>query len=794
MINAITGRKNTLYPEIKRELQSATGVKFIVSFIMESGVKLIVQDLKKLALKGVPIQIITGTYLGITEPSALYLLKNELGNLVDLRVYKDTSVSFHPKTYIIFQEEDGVVFIGSSNLSKSAFTSGIEWNYRIAGSQSSQDFLSFNEEFDYVFNHQADKLTEEFLKKYALQWKKPNTSKTPRIIEEEEAVPEPRGAQIEALYELEKAREEGIDKGIVVAATGIGKTYLAAFDSINFEKILFIAHRQEILDQTKVAFESIKKGLKITYFTGSDKDHSGDIVLASVQTLGKNEYLTNKFFEKDRFDYIVIDEFHHAAALSYKNVLNYFRPKFLLGLTATPYRMDNQDIFELCDGNVIYEIGLKNAINRDLLSPFRYYGVFDDIDYSEIEFNNGKYNAKQLEDALSVEKRADAILKKYRRYKRKRCVGFCSSIKHAEYMAKYFSEKGLKAVAVHSLTDYSEATLDRSKAVNALEKEEIEIIFAVDIFNEGVDIPSLDMVMFLRPTESYVVFLQQLGRGLRKYHDKRYLRVLDFIGNYKRAHYLPLLLAGENPLSEKGSRNINIEELDYPEGCSINFDMQLLDLFDKLKENDPLPTRMKEEYFRLKRNLGRRPTRVDIYEGVDIPIREYIKKGYLQFLNSVDELAREEKKWLDHPEEEFLSFLEKTGMSKSYKMPVLLSFIDHDKLGAIKRSVSYEEIGKQFRDFYANNPSHAIDLNSKEDKNWQKKPFKFFLSKAVKNPIHFLDKSSKGYFTKDEINKVFSINEKISNLESEVLRKHYEDIINLRTRQYFRRKFRDDEE
>lgn len=290
------------------------------------------------------------------------------------------------------------------------------------------------------------------------------------------------------------------------------------------------------------------------------------------------------YFPKDYFDYIIVDEFHHAAAKTYLKILDYFEPKFLLGLTATPYRMDNKDIYEVCNDNVIYEINLKDAINRNILVPFKYFGIYDDTDYDKIEYKNGKYNIEQLEKVLSTEKRADLVFSNYLKFRGEKTLGFCSSIKHTEYMAEYFSERGVKSVAVHSSKSSSKYFMDRDEAIEKLKIGEIEVIFAVDIFNEGVDIPSLDTVLFLRPTESYVIFIQQLGRGLRKYKNKDYLTVIDFIGNYKKAHYIPILLAGENPMYIEEVSYEYIYDIDLPEDCIANFDFRLIDLFKEMRK------------------------------------------------------------------------------------------------------------------------------------------------------------------------------------------------------------------
>jgi len=795
MINAITGRDNYFYDKFIKELNNAEEVKMNVSFLRESGVQLIIKNLKKQALNGTKIKILTSNYLNITEPSALYLLKDELGELVDLRLYQTEDISFHPKAYFFENKDKKVVFIGSSNLSYSAFHSGIEWNYRLLKKNDQSAYQEFERDFQNLFSNSI-KINKKELRKYASEWKKPKILKTvdekEKNIKEIKEKPEPRGAQIEALYELELAREEGVSEALVSAATGVGKTYLAAFDSIDFDKILFLAHREEILNQAKDSFENIAPKKEYSFFNGEEKNPAGDIVFASVQTLRKEKYL-NKYFNKDFFEYIIVDEFHHAAAESYLNVINYFEPEFLLGLTATPYRMDNKDIFEICNDNLIYELDLKDAINRDLLVPFKYYGIYDSkVDYEEIDHQNGKYNKKELEKALSTNKRADLIYDHYKKIAGERTLGFCASIEHAKYMTEYFNKQGVKAVCVHSSADKGDYFLSRNKAVSQIKNKEIDIIFAVDIFNEGVDIPSLDTVLFLRPTESYVVFLQQLGRGLRKYPGKDHLKVLDFIGNYKRAHYLPLLLSGENPMADKKRKYRNLEEFEYPEGCKINFDLKIIDLFKELKKNDPLRQRMIDEYYRIKNDIGRRPLRKDIYEGTDIDINEFLKrkhdgkKGYLRFLASIDELNEEEKNWLNSIAEDFLYELEKTSMSKSYKIPTLLALIKDNKL---QKSVSMNKVGKTFERFYRNHKKHQKDLNNKKHKNWEKWNEERFVKEAERNPVKYLSKRK--YFIHDEINNEFMLNPDLHRFLSNKLTKHFKDIVEYRKTRYFRRRFKE---
>jgi len=354
-------------------------------------------------------------------------------------------------------------------------------------------------------------------------------------------------------------------------------------------------------------------------------------------------------------------------------------------------------------------------------------------------------------------------------------------------MSKHFKDNGIKAVAVHS--GNTEHSVDRQQAIQALEQEKLEVIFAVDIFNEGVDIPSLDTVMFLRPTESFIVFLQQLGRGLRKYPDKEYLTVLDFIGNYKRAHYIPALLAGENPLRETRA-TYKPQDKDYPADCYVQFDFRLLDLFREMAKSDPLPKRMKDEYQRIKEEFGRRPTRIDMYHRSDIPIREYLKQGWLAWLNRIGDITQEESTWLGTPTEDFLVEIEKTSMSKAYKMPTIGALLSN---GEISKQVSLESIGQDFMDFYVNYPLHQKDLRDKSNRNWHKWDVSKFANLARKRPVHFLSNSGR-FFHYDEINKVFYLDDSLDQYLSSALAEHVKDILDYKTIQYFRRRFREDED
>lgn len=837
-LNCITGNSDHLYKHIQQSIHNATSIDIIVSFLMESGVKLIQNDLEYIKHKNIPIRILTGNYLNITQPSALYLIKDILGENLDLRFYNDTKRSFHPKAYIFENKDEGEIFIGSSNLSKSALTSGIEWNYRIDKKNQYDDFKYFKDKFEELFNNKSIIVNDEELEKYSKTWKRPKVYSSIEFKKEEvnytynenpkvSNIFEPRGAQIEALYQLKKTRLDGNDKGLVVAATGIGKTYLAAFDSKEFNRVLFIAHREEILKQAYESFKNIRSdkyinyntiteehvadkveqinlykkdnysedGYNMGFFMNSTKDNKKDIIFASVQSLGKKEYLNETYFSKDYFDYIVVDEFHHAVSSNYQNIINYFEPKFMLVLTATPDRLDNKDVFSICDYNTVYEINLKGAIDKGWLVPFRYYGIYDDsINYEEVEYKNGKYNTKELEKALNIEKRANLVLNHYKKYKSNQALGFCTSKSHAEYMAKYFNDNGIPSCAVYSGSE-GEYRIERNESLRMLRNEELKVIFSVDMFNEGLDVKSIDMVMFLRPTESPTVFLQQLGRGLRKDKNKKYLNVLDFIGNYKKANLVPYLLSGKSKdrlISSKGS-SIFREE-DYPEDCFIDFDFRLIDLFERVnKENQKLEDMIIEEYYKVKEYLGYRPSRLELFTYIDDDLYNNMKKksklnifkDYLGFLNKIDEVNEDEENFLNSFGYEFIQMLETTSMSKSYKMPVFLAFYNN---GALKHKIDDEDLYLSFKEFYSKG-SNKVDMlkdnSTKYFENWDNKKY---INLARKNPVKFLLKSSGEFFYED--NGYMSLDDKLEELlNNNFFISNFKDAIDFRTKEFYKNRY-----
>ena len=799
-------RRMQLYYQLIQSLKKADSVDIIVSFLMESGVKMLLEELDNALKRGAKIRILTGNYLGITQPSALYLLKKKLGSRVDMRFYNEKERSFHPKSYIFHYERYSDIYIGSSNISRSALTSGIEWNYRFSSVSDPKNYEKFYQVFEDLFEHHSIIIDNEELKRYSQNWHRPAVAKDLERYEyshqneENESedtkvrlLYEPRGAQIEALCALEDTRAEGAKRALVQAATGVGKTYLAAFDSKSYERVLFVAHREEILKQAAASFRNVRNSEDYGFFTGEEKSTDKSVIFASVATLGRSEYLSEKYFAPDYFQYLVIDEFHHAVNEQYQRIVKYFKPQFLLGLTATPERMDGRNIYELCDYNVPYEISLKDAINKGMLVPFHYYGIYDDTDYSGLHLIRGRYDEKELNETyIGNVHRHDLIYKYYCKYGSKKALGFCCSRAHAEEMAKEFCERGIPSVAVYSNANgtYSE---ERGKAIEKLKSGEIRVIFSVDMFNEGVDITSVDMVMFLRPTESPIVFLQQLGRGLRRSKGKEYLNVLDFIGNYEKAGRVRFLLTGrtlgKNEYYNPADRSA------FPDDCLIDFDMKLIDLFSEMdKKHLKIKDQIRNEYYRVKELLGRIPSRMDLFTYMDDDIyrvaithsKDNPFKRYLDFRKELGELTEEENLLYSGIGREFINLIENTNMSKVYKMPVLMAFYNH---GNIRSQVSEEELLDSWKEFFSTGTNWKdLDTGITYEK-YCSISDKEHIKKILQMPVHFLQESGKGFFVKKE-GTALALKEDLTDVILQpAFGEQMKDVIEYRAMDYYRRRY-----
>lgn len=793
-----------LYYQLINSLKKAESVDIIVSFLMESGVRMLLGELEGALKRGARIRILTGNYLGITQPSALYLIKRKLGDRVDLRFYNEKNRSFHPKSYIFHYTDYSELYIGSSNISKSALTSGIEWNYRFSSKTDQKSYEKFYHTFEDLFENHSIAIDDNELKQYSKNWHRPAVSKDLEKYDDLEETSndtnlrilyEPRGIQIEALCALEATRAEGANKALISAATGVGKTYLAAFDSKDYKRVLFVAHREEILNQAAISFKNVRNSEDYGFFNGDEKCTDKSVVFASVSTLGRPEYLNDKYFNPEYFNYLVIDEFHHAVNDQYKRIVEYFKPQFLLGLTATPERMDGKNIYEICDYNVPYEISLNDAINKGMLVPFHYYGIYDDTDYTRLHIVRGKYDEKELNETyIGNVHRHDLIYKYYCKYGSKRALGFCCSRAHAEEMAKEFCKRGIPSVAVYSNAN-GEFSENRATAIEKLKNGEVKVIFSVDMFNEGVDITSVDMVMFLRPTESPIVFLQQLGRGLRKSKGKEFLNVLDFIGNYEKAGRVRFLLTGKT-LSEKEQYN-PADRASFPDDCLIDFDMKLIDLFTEMdKKHLRIGDQITNEYYRVKELIGKRPSRIEFFTYMDDDVyqmaishpKENPFKKYLGFLKELKELTIDEELLYQGIGREFIYLIENTNMSKVYKMPVLMAFYNH---GDICMTVSESQILVSWKEFFSTGMNWKdLDTDITYEK-YQAISDREHVKKIMQMPAHFLLESGKGFFVKQE-GVALALREDLRDVISmPAFAEHMKDVIEYRAMDYYRRRYRE---
>ena len=457
---------------------------------------------------------------------------------------------------------------------------------------------------------------------------------TPQVWCLSPAPPAPRPVQRDAITALEQTRLEGFRRGLVVMATGLGKTWLAAFDTARpqFRRVLFVAHREEILRQSLEVFRRVQPDADLGLYYGGAKQSGARILFAGVQTLAGNL----DHIEPDRFDYIVIDEFHHAAARSYRRVIEHFQPGFMLGLTATPDRTDSADLLALCSDNLVYECPLTEGIERGDLSPFHYFGIADDVDYAPIPWRGGRFDPAALTQAVETQERAQHALDVWREKGGGRTLAFCVTVTHADFTAEFFRSNRVAAVAVHS----GLSSAPRAGSVEQLRAGELQVICAVDMFNEGLDVPEIDTVLMLRPTESPVVFLQQLGRGLRRGAGKDALTAIDFIGNHRSFLVKPRTLlalgTGLPAGTDKVLRAMRTGDFDLPPGCLATYDVELVDILRALSRVGARSAL--EDYCRSYTDEhGYRPSAVQAYEAGYNP--SSARAGYGHWFAFLDDLG-----------------------------------------------------------------------------------------------------------------------------------------------------------
>ena len=625
-----------------------------VSFIKKAGLVLFQREIEEALERGAKGRIITSTYQNFTDIASLkdfLALQNKYDNFechLDMNCFGENG--FHSKGYLFEYDDSIEIIVGSSNITRFALLKNIEWNISLISKNNIESYDEAIKNFEYLWDR-TFKLSEDVIKQYNFvldyaieKWDMDYINPlTQNIV--------PNSMQRKALKELTRYRDTGVKRALIISATGSGKTYLAAFDARNFDakRVLFVVHRETILKDAKQTFMNVFGAEKTCgLYTGNSKDLDCDFVFASSNMLAR--HLTE--FDKNEFDYICYDEVHHIVAECGKKILNYFNPEFLLGLTATPERMDNQDIFELFEQNVPFELRLRDAINNDLVVPFHYYGIRDDL------INYGEDDKNKVSKNIAESDNIDFIVKEIEKHRlpneKLKAVAFCTNIAHCSLMANELAMRGYSTVALTGENN----TGERIKAFNDLQDEtnDLEIICTVDILNEGVDIPAINTVLFLRPTESSTIFLQQLGRGLRKYQNKQYLTVLDFIGNdYSRSVQIALALGtlGKTTYTEKAYLK-NLIESDYKTlnipGVEIHIDelskKEIVKFIDQ--ENFNKKSFLKKDYENFKKYLNKDsiPTHMDYLESEIAPdLNRFIKskiggkriRSYYEFLTMIGE-------------------------------------------------------------------------------------------------------------------------------------------------------------
>lgn len=707
----IAGGEDPLLTHLVRHIDDATSVDIAVAFIMESGARLLTPHLRDLLARGGRIRFITGDYLDVTDPSALRQLldlDNRDDSSIQRFVFEAAGQSFHLKSWIFYQADGhGLAIVGSSNISASALLKGIEWNYRSCSSDSEgwRDVVAGFERL--LRSPHIKPLTYDWIEAYARRRAKSvsQASVIGVVTEPPPPQPQPHEMQLRALAALNRTRREGYRAGLVVLATGLGKTWLSAFDTDapEFQRVLFVAHREEILTQAMETYRSCQPNARLGRYTGTEKVVDANIIFASIQTLGRSAHLEK--FAPDYFDYIVVDEFHHAAAWTYRRLIDHFTPQFLLGLTATPERTDGGDLLSLCQENLVFRCDVFEAIDRNLLAPFRYFGVPDEIDYENIPWRSSKFDEAALTAAVATRTRAQNALEQYLKHRGTRTLGFCCSTVHADFMANYFRQAGLRTAAVHS----GETSAPRATSLEQLRAGDLDVLFAVDMFNEGVDVPSIDTVLMLRPTESAIVWMQQFGRGLRRAAGKVQLTVIDYIGNHRtfltKVRALLGVSEGDRALA-LALEKVRAGERLWPEGCSVVYELESLDILQRLLRPTSAGDALEAFYRDFQFRHGQRPTATEVLHAGFNP-RSSGHGGWLTFVRHMGGLTERESEVLRR-HAGFLGTLERTPMTRSYKMLVLKAM---QQAGDFPGGIGINALTDAVRRLAVQNPVFAADIS-----------------------------------------------------------------------------------
>lgn len=654
-----------------KQLQECDSFVFSVAFITNSGVASIIHELKILDDQNKKGIIITTDYLMFNEPSALQRLS--LFKNIELRVI-DTK-AFHIKGYVFQYKENTKhkdheqYIIGSSNLTQDALTSNLEWNVQFTSYQDPEISDQIQEELKYLLEI-STLIDDDWLKTYTEAY---NSKPKLESISHKPKILIPNKLQLRGLHALNLQRDLGHKRSLVISATGTGKTYLSAFDArnVNPNRLLFVVHREQIARNAMESFKHVF-GEERTFgmYTGNRQDKEADFIFSTIQTLSKEYHYTQ--FEPNTFDYIIYDEAHHIGAESYQRILDYFIADFTLAITATPERNDNNNIYEYMDHNIAFEIRLNEALEEDMLCPFHYYGISDLMVDGKLIDDKTKFN-----DLIS-QQRVEHIIRKTRLYghsgNRVKGLMFCSRVDEAHALSEQLNEHGLNTIALSG----SNSQEERMIAINRLTSDDLvdplDYILTVDIFNEGVDIPEINQIVMLRPTQSAIIFVQQLGRGLRKIPNKDFVVVIDFIGNYNNNFFIPIALSGDRTLDQERLRKF-IEKGNHtiPGQSTIHFDNVVKEriLSSVRQTNFATKKFLKTAYDDLKFKLNRIPMLMDFYElgSVDPRIIIQYKPSYDEFLTSVDSTYQSE---ISSQQRKILTFLCKELLNSKRKDEIII--------------------------------------------------------------------------------------------------------------------------
>ncbi len=695
---------------------SASDIAIVAAFVQETGLDLIEGHVRNAIARGATVRILTGNYLDITQASALELLlsweRTSRANdddspdtqshgrlearIIEVERLPGLTRAFHPKAWRFEAPAFGIAFVGSSNLSRSALQTGIEWNLRVDRDRDSEAYVRVRDAFEALWRV-GRQLDDEWIAKYADR-ARANPHPLPPGESEAEPLtppPEPHLVQVEALAKLRAARAKGRRRALVVLATGLGKTWLAAFDHQQVAeeigarpRLLFLAHRKELLIQAEKTFrrEVQSHGVRSRtgWFLGDESNLSAELVFASVAKLSRPEHVAR--LAEQRFDYVVVDEVHHASAKSYRTILNALEkdptssPRFILGLTATPDRADAADILGLFDDHLAYSAGVERGVELKRLVPFDYFGVKDEIDYDNIPWRNRRFDAEILAALAQTEARMSTMWRAWGEHPGTRTLIFCCSIAHANFVRHWLSNVGVRTRAVFS----GEGSDDRDEVLRELESGAIDAVCSVDVFNEGIDVPSIDRVVMLRPTESGVIFLQQLGRGLRASEGKRAVTVIDFVGNHRvfleRLRALLTLGGSESP--QLRSLIDSDEAIELPSGCSVELELEAKAVLTSLFKRTTGADEVEAIYRELKLARGERPSAGELERMGYLPSRlrkDQRHLGWFDFVQSEGDLETEQAASLQS-HGSFLRDLETTELTKCFKMVTLEALIEANAL------------------------------------------------------------------------------------------------------------------